>query len=78
MKHRFAVYARYPEAAVKHAHQETKVTATNFRQAANQALKEFQGRDGIKRKHFNIVKLTIPRAAIGAMQDESEDRLTHG
>jgi hypothetical protein len=71
MKRQFAVYARYPEAPVKHAHQETKVTATNFRQAANHALKEFQRREGIKRRQLKSVTLTIVRASSEVTQAES-------
>ncbi|MBU6433557.1 MAG: hypothetical protein KJS98_09595 [Nitrospirae bacterium] len=77
MKHQFVVKAHYPEAMVKHAYQDTKVIASDDAQAAKQALREFRGRDGIKRKHFNVVKLTISRSAIGAGQDESEGSLTH-
>ncbi len=77
MKHEFVVKAHYPEAMVKHAYQDTKVIASDDAQAAKQALREFRRRDGIKRKHFNIVKLTISRAAMGASQDGSEDSLTH-
>jgi len=63
MKRTFVVFARYPEAAATHALQETKVIATNFRQAANHALKEFQAREGVKRKQLTRVTLTIVRAA---------------
>jgi hypothetical protein len=77
MKHQFVIKAHYPEAVVKHAYQDTKVIASDDAQAAKQALREFRRRDGIKRKHFNIVKLTICRAAMGAGQGESEDALTH-
>jgi len=77
MKHQFVIKAHYPEAVVKHAYQATKVIASDDAQAAKQALREFRRRDGIKRKHFNIVKLTISRAAIGTIQDESEDSVTY-
>jgi hypothetical protein len=71
MKRQFAVYARYPQAPVKYALQETKVTASNFRQAANQALKEFQGREGIKRKQLTSVTLTIVRTTPAEIEDNS-------
>jgi hypothetical protein len=71
MKHQFAVYARYPEAPVKYAYQETNVTARNFRQAANQALKEFHEREGIKRKQLKSVTLTIVRATSEATHEPS-------
>ena len=77
MKHQFVIKAHYPEAVVKHACQDTKVIASDDAQAAKQALREFRRRDGIKRKHFNIVKLTICRAAIGTIQDDSEDSVTY-
>jgi len=55
MKHQFVIKAHYPEAVVKHAYQGTKVIASDDAQAAKQALREFRRREGIKRKHFNIV-----------------------
>ena len=72
MKHQFVVKARYPEAIVKHVYQDTKVLATNFGQAAKQALTEFQNREGIKRKRLNSVTLSIVRTDSETTADPSE------
>ncbi len=78
MKHQFVIKAFYPGALAKHACQDAKVIASDDAQAAKQALREFRRRDGIKRKHLNIVKLTIVRTAIGTIQDDSGDSVTYG
>ena len=59
MKKEFLVIGHYPEALVKFAKQQARVTASHFSQASNIALKQFQKREGIKRRKFTRVRLDI-------------------
>lgn len=71
MKHRFAVTARYPQAEVKHAHQDTIVTASNAGQAACRAFNEFRRREGIKGKRLTVFEFKVVKSDLTTAPEAS-------
>jgi len=72
MKHHYVIHALFHRAIAKHAHQTSRVKASNIRLACNMALKEILNREGIKGKRHQRVTLSIVQSAQDVQTEETE------
>jgi hypothetical protein len=69
MKKEYAVSVIFPEVLVKHSRQEIRVSASNLRLAANEALKAIMKREGIKGRRLTRLQLAVIHAGQTTTQD---------
>ena len=69
MKKDYAVSVIFPEVLVKHSRQQVRVSASNLRLAANEALKAIMKREGIKGRQLTRLQLAVVHAGQTTTQD---------
>ena len=69
MKKDYAVSVIFPEVLVKHSRQQVRVSASNLRLAANEALKAIMKREGIKGRRLTRLQLAVVHAGQTTTQD---------
>jgi len=69
MKKDYAVSVIFPEVLVKHSWQHIRISASNLRLAANEALKAILKREGIKGRRLTRLQLAVIHAGTTTTQD---------
>ena len=72
MKKDYAVSVIFPEVLVKHSRQHIRISASNLRLAANEALKAIMKREGIKGRRLTRLQLAVLPFRAGSLAADGD------